>query len=80
MLTFIELFFCIRHYSRDLKGINQLMCNNIMRCRYFVISMDEETGHTSKEVVKLGFEIRSLSQELVILEPLPLPGFKSNYN
>lgn len=56
------------------------MCNNIMRCRYFVISMDEETGHTSKEVVKLGFEIRSLSQELVILEPLPLPGFKSNYN
>lgn len=29
-----------------------------MRCRYFVISMDEETGHTSKEVVKQGFEIK----------------------
>lgn len=57
------------------------MCNNLMGNVGTLLSlMDEETGHSSKEVVKLGFEIEKLGQETVILEPLPLPGFKISYN
>lgn len=58
------------------------MLNSLVRHRYVFISAGEKNwGHTSKEVVKLGFEIRksgSCDLEPVILEPLLLPGFKNN--